>query len=152
MFTSSFVRRRSMVPICKMVLLLLLTVVLKVVEHANGINPGAPQPDDAGTTPRYLVQHLAALYGVFNLHLSLTIGSLGVIWGNLSLDSAGPAFFIITMFIIVLAIMGSVSRGMIAKGVPRSMKWSDWDWRFGVVLPNGFGLVALALGAGYQLV
>lgn len=140
-----------MVPICKMVLLLLLTVVLKVVEHANSISPGAPQPNEAGITPHYMVQHLAALYGVFNLHLSLSVGSLGVIWGNLSLERAGPAFFIVTIFIIVLAIMGSVSRGMIAKGVSRRMKWSDWDWRFGVVFPNAFGFVALALGAGYHL-
>lgn len=140
-----------MVPICKMVLMLLLTFVLKVVEHANGINPGAPQPDENGTTPPYLSQHLPAVYGVFNLHLSLSVGSLGVIWGNLHLDSAGPAFFIVTNFIIVLAMMGSVSRGMIAKGVPQTTEWSDWDWRFGVVLPNSFGGAALALGTGYQL-
>jgi hypothetical protein len=140
-----------MLPIFKMVLLLFLTVALKVVEHANRISPGAPQPDDAGIAPSYLVQHLAAAYGVFNLHLSLSVGSLGVIWGNLNVKSAGPAFFIVTIFIIVLAIAGAVFRGIVSKGAPQTMKWSDWDWRFGVVLPNGFGFAALALGAVYQL-
>jgi hypothetical protein len=125
---------------------------MKIIEHANKIAPGGPPPTQDGTSTTFLLHNLSAVYGIMNLHLSLSIGSLGIVWGTLNeaQSSKGPIFFV-SIAIITLALAGAISRGIVSKGAPTAMKWSDWDWRFGVSVPNGLGFAALLLSTGYQL-
>jgi hypothetical protein len=140
-----------MIPVYKMLLLLALTITLKIVEHANKMYIGAPQPNADGSSTTYLVKNLDAGYGILNLHLSLSLGSLGIVLGNLTAEEARTPFFLVIFLIIIFAIVGSIFRGLISKGVPQAMRWSDWDWRNGVMVPNGFGFAALVLSTVYQL-
>lgn len=139
-----------MVPVCKMLVLLALTLALKIVEHAHHVDGGAPRPNAHGVTEPFMVRNVDVLYAICNLHLSLSIGSLGVIWGNLAVANAGPVFFLATTTVICLGLAGAISRGVVAGSRPTETGWADWDWRFGVVLPNGFGLTAMAVSTAYH--
>ena len=140
-----------MEPIYKMLALLVLTLLMKMVEHANRIQPGGKVTGQDGTSTTYLERNLAAFYGVLNLHLSLSIGSLGIVWGSLAEEQAKGSIFFVSVALVACALLGAISRGLFSKGSPTAIKLSDWDWLFGVVIANSFGFAALVLGAGFQL-
>jgi hypothetical protein len=140
-----------MEPILKMLALLGITILLKVVEHANKIKPGGEVAGEDGNSTKFLVRNLAAAYGVLNLQLSLSIGSLGIVWGSLKEQQTTGTIFYVSTMIIIFALLGAISRGLVSKGEPTNMKLSDWDWKYGVIVANGFGFAALVTSTAYQL-
>jgi hypothetical protein len=140
-----------MEPILKMLALLGITIGLKVVEHANKIKPGGTVVGEDGKESKFLVRNVTVAYGVLNLQLSLSIGSLGIVWGSLKEQQTTATIFYVSIAIFLCALLGAIFRGLVSKGEPTAMKMSDWDWRFGVIIANGFGFAALFTSTVYQL-
>jgi hypothetical protein len=126
-------------------MLLAVTVLARIVENANKIRSGRRR--------QFIRHNVQVLYSVANLQVSLCTGSLGLLWAFELSRGADPIAngtkpMLVSAYgvaVFILLMIGSVSRGVVSVNRPQRIGLRDWDWFFGIVLPNGCGLSSLAL-------
>jgi hypothetical protein len=124
----------------KMVTLSLFNIFCKFVEQANRFRGGSKH---WLTLSR---GNLDALYQIAGVHIVVGIGVLGVEWGR---ELADPRMVISgRMIVIALLLLAScLSKGIFSGHKPQTPSWDDWDWCFGVNVPNLLGFAAFVYSA-----
>jgi len=80
--------------------------------------------------------NIKAYYECFNIHLSLSLGILGLVWAATANSSK-----LIFLFIIILG--GITSKGVLSMHTPDRLTLSDKDALWGLYIPNACGIAAI---------
>ena len=125
-----------MAAILKLLFVFMATVILKTIE-VSGI---MRKP----LTPKWLDANARPLYTVFNIHLTLGLGGLGIVLPTADKQGFNQMETIGFGFLLLTALVGSVSRGFFSSHEPILVRWTDNDWRFGVIVPAFCGFACFA--------
>lgn len=77
-------------------------------------------------------QDVKILYEVFNFHLPLCLGIIGLAW-----DRQFPNYVIAVL--VILLMFGIATKAAFSKHQPDRMSYKDRDFLMGVILPNACG-------------
>jgi hypothetical protein len=107
------------------------SVIAKLVEDCRKI----PLSKHSGRR----LKNCHGLYEAFNVHLPVALAVFAFV-----LSHQVPQDYVFCLFLIVLG--GVMAKGVFSHHKPERLAWRDSDARWGLIVPNGCAIAAIAVG------
>lgn len=118
-------------------LILFLAICLRFIEHCREII------SSNNSNCRWL--NIRALYNILYLHLPMAMAAVGLVCDKLYWSGNNTGIPLLILIVIIMALIGSICRGILSQGEPEVFSIFDRDWTLGIIIPNILGLSALLL-------
>jgi len=128
--------------VMRLILFGAFTICLRHIEHSTSFRVEHPHP--------WSTINIQPLYSIWSLNIPIGLGSVALAGAHADNVAASQGQVLQLIFLVLLVLIGSLVRGLRSGHEPLELRWSDDDWRNGVMIPNMFAGAAF-LGSLYVI-